>query len=63
MRTVIASTDRELITASCTQCAYGEQKGGEGSRSSTGALDHALTEGHTVHERIVTERTLRPADG
>lgn len=63
MRTVIASTERELITASCTQCPYGEQKGGGGPQSATGALDHALTEGHVVHERIVTERTLRPTDG
>jgi hypothetical protein len=57
---VTATIVEELTTAACEDCAFMEQAHGTGHAASTDAMKHAMEEHHTVGERIVTQRVIRP---
>lgn len=59
-RSATVTVERELVTASCHDCAWAEQKEGVRGGAETGALDHAVQYGHLVSERAVTVRTITP---
>ncbi len=60
---VTAAIVEELTTAACEDCDYMEQVHGSGHKASTHAMDHAMREHHTVGERTVTQRVIRPDGG
>lgn len=58
---VTATIIEERVTAACEDCEYMEQAHGAGHAASTTAMQHAMKEHHTVGERTVTQRVIRPS--